>query len=203
MGLKTKKSIENKGVQTLQNITEFLKFPRSTQTEYDKTIYATAFTQTDTTVLKASMQAVSFETCGLKNKEESLENNIQTIEVSTQTDVGSQAYDVKETCDESTQTLNILDVECGTKNASGVTGIPEMFMSCTKRESSPFASILPSVSVRPTSSSILFPSLISHALRSGAGAGTMILVLGLDRFVVLFISFFIIIFSYVYMITNC
>lgn len=82
----------------------------------------------------------------------------------------------KETSDESTQTLEAAELESLLKNNEDVINMPGIFLRCNKRESSPFVGILPSVSGRSSASSCLFPNLISHALKSGAGAGTKFMI---------------------------
>ncbi|XP_046802523.1 putative leucine-rich repeat-containing protein DDB_G0290503 isoform X1 [Lucilia cuprina] len=147
------KSFINKGIQTQDNC-EILKFPRSTQTDSVEEIPPVDIEN-------------NLEECGVFSNTNLKEDNIEMNDKCVQTE---SFIKLSESCDESTQTLDSIELKSSPKNNEDTINMPDIFMRCHKRENSPFAAILPSVSSRPSSSSVLFPSLISNALKSGAGA---------------------------------
>lgn len=181
-----KKSLHNKGIQTdIEN--DILKYPRSTQTDSQWSTTSTAVQSDNVVTTESGTQTnneeqrrefhdtvtqtfiKSMDDKGVQAVQEV--NTIETIaftnNAETQTPVVSIAL---ETRDEETQTSeNISDVDA--PMITNTRNISEIFKSIHDRERSPFAAILPAVSTM-ASPSLLFPSLISQALRSGARAGT-------------------------------
>ncbi|KAM7351097.1 uncharacterized protein ACRADG_004081 isoform 2-T4 [Cochliomyia hominivorax] len=152
-----RKSFINKGIQT-QEIREVLNFPRSTQTDLEEQTFPEKST-------------VSVQTHTLSNN---IDDTVEKYTVSVQTcmDTDKQKYiqPEKEICDGSTQTSeDVTVVKNMPKSNENTIDMSSIIMRCNKRENSPFVGILPSVSGR-SSSSCLFPNLISHALKTGAGA---------------------------------
>ncbi|KAI8119261.1 Protein SOGA3 [Lucilia cuprina] len=156
---------EEVSIQTQDNY-EILKFPRSTQTDSVEEIPSVNIEN-------------NLEECGVFSNTNLKKDNIEMNDKCVQTE---SFIKLSESCDESTQTLDSIELESSPKNNEDTINMPNIFMRCHKRENSPFAAILPSVSSRPSSSSVLFPSLISNALKSGAGAGIKLLIIGLDRY---------------------
>lgn len=153
--------IVNKGIQT-QEINEILKFPRSTQTDNKERM------QTNDEVPNKNAEN-NINLSGIRRQ--SCDECTQTLEID---DCNKPFLGMlKESCEESTQTL---ENENPLEKREDVINMNDIFKRCHDRERSPFAAILPAGSTRSPSSSLLFPSLISHALRSGAGAGTKFLV---------------------------
>ncbi|XP_059220847.1 rootletin isoform X2 [Stomoxys calcitrans] len=173
------KSLSNMGVQT-EEIIEVLKFPRSTQTEKCSLNYTSTVTQTE---ICEQVQSDS-ET----DKDKSIEEEAPKMEASEGQEAESQIYlasKVNNTRNEETQTetqtSESRDRDAQTKQNSSTSAmeggdsftISSIFKNIHDRELSPFAVTLSSTfSAIAPATSILFPSMISHALRSGAGAAT-------------------------------
>lgn len=166
------KSLINKGIQT-KDIFEILKFPRSTQTEFEeqKTSLVNSTKVSTQTDIEPDDTQIHVEKYTISTQTEVLANNVQKKkDECLQTEY---CNDFRELHDESTQTLKNMELEYKPpKKEKDLVNMPEFFLCCNKSENSPFAAILPSVTRRSFSSSVSFPSFISHALKSGAGAGT-------------------------------
>lgn len=165
------KSVSNKGIQAEEHF-EFLKFPRSTQTDLEENL---SFVKS----VKATQTCSEIEVkTDVATQTETHEQNDEFIQ--TDCCIGLKQYR-----DESIQTSESIDLESMDSKRDDIVNMSEVFMRCNKRENSPFAAILPSVAGRSPSSSFLFPSVIANALKSGAGPGTKFSIIAVARFVVL------------------
>lgn len=154
------KTLIHIGIQT-EEPEDILSFPRSTQTEHMASQVST-LVQTD----RSECEQHDEETQTMESSPLTMEAECQTLETSTET---YEIY-ISKCEDAETQTTETpIMMTLGNTDPASISNI---FKNIQDRERSPFAATLTPLSTMAAPSSLLFPSMISHALRTGAGAGT-------------------------------
>lgn len=174
--VKQKKSLTHQGVQTEDLVDDILKFPRSTQTD-NFVEQISSFTQTDVFNFREG-DSQTDSTASADDKATQTMCGFGTTDTESPTsEVPNENYEeiteevICQVVDAQTQTQEP-PAAAALENTDATTNISAIFKSIQDRERSPFAATLTTVSTMATPSSLLFPSMISHALRAGAGAGT-------------------------------
>ncbi|XP_058984367.1 rootletin isoform X2 [Musca domestica] len=172
--VKQKKSLTHQGVQTEDLVDDILKFPRSTQTD-NFVEQISSFTQTDVFNFREG-DSQTDSTASADDKATQTMCGFGTTDTESPTsEVPNENYEeiteevICQVVDAQTQTQEP-PAAAALENTDATTNISAIFKSIQDRERSPFAATLTTVSTMATPSSLLFPSMISHALRAGAGA---------------------------------
>ncbi|XP_075151652.1 uncharacterized protein LOC142225696 isoform X2 [Haematobia irritans] len=174
------KSLVNIGVQTLE-IDEILKFPRSTQTENCKEQTICLGTQTDVVELHTWATQTESEDPSLPNIQDAATDTndiistkvleIQTYPTLDSRDVETQTLETFKSQDAAAKQRNEFNASIDLEGNESIK-ISNIFRNIQERERSPFAATLSTFATIAPPSSLIFPSMISHALRSGAGAAS-------------------------------